>query len=313
MRGCWVTSVPSLSYPVGGAGEATGEAGVRIVVLGAGGLLGRELVLALVDHEVTGLTHADADATDLPALRERFRTLEPDLVVNCAAATNVDRCETEPDWAYRVNAWGAWSAAAAADSVGARLIHISTDFVFAGDRDRPYTEWDTPAPVNTYGASKLAGETAVFRACPHASVVRTQQLFGTGGRSFPRVILDAARRNPEEGVRVVSDQYAVPTYTPHLARKLAWLAKWPADGLYHFNNAGECTRYEWAVEALRLAGLGHVPVTPIRAADWPTPAARPARSTLRRYALELMGADDMPPWQEGMAEFIAELKVAGSL
>lgn len=282
---------------------------MRIAVLGAGGMLGRDLVPALaIHHEVFGLSRVEADVTDLAALHEQFSTLKPDLVVNCAAATNVDRCEMEPDWAYRVNAWGAWSVAAAAEAVRARLIHLSTDFVFAGDLDRPYTEWDTPAPVNHYGASKLAGEAAVFRACRRASVVRTQQLFGAGGRSFPRAILEAARRDPEKGLRVVVDQYAVPTYTPHLARKLAWLAEWHVDGLYHLNNAGECTRYEWAVETLRLAGLSQVPVAPIRAAEWPAPAARPPRSTLRRYALELMGVDDMPAWQVGVAEFVAELR-----
>lgn len=284
---------------------------MRIVVLGAGGLLGQDLMTALAGHhEVFGLTHAVGDVTDLAALQEQFRALEPELVVNCAAATNVDRCETEPDWAYRVNAWGAWCAASAAEQVKARFFHISTDFVFSGDAKQPYTEWDQPAPVNVYGASKLAGEAAVFRACSHACVIRTQQLYGRGGRSFPQVILEAARLDPKTGLRVVQDQYAVPTYTPHLARKLAWLVEWPANGLYHFNNAGECTRHEWAVETLRLAGLGDVPVTPIRAADWPAPAARPNRSTLRRYALELMGADNMPPWQEGLAEYVSELKAS---
>jgi dTDP-4-dehydrorhamnose reductase len=287
---------------------------MRIVVLGAGGLLGRDLCPTLAArHEVTGLTHADADITDLAALTERFRTLKPELVINCAAATNVDRCEKEPEWAYRVNDWGAWSVASATEAVGARLIHLSTDFVFPGNAGRAYSECDTPAPINQYGASKLAGEQAAMRACHHTSIVRTQQLFGLGGRSFPRALLDAARRDPGKGLRVVVDQYAVPTYTRHLARKLAWLAEWPADGLYHLNNAGECTRHEWATELLRQARLGHVPISPILASEWPAPAPRPARSTLRRHALELMGADDMPPWQEGTGEFLAELRAAGEL
>ena len=287
---------------------------MRIVVLGASGMLGRDLCPILGQrHEVTPLSSGDADVTDAPALRERLGGLRPDVVINCAAATNVDRCETEPEWAYRINAWGAWAAAGAADAVDARFIHISTDFVFSGETEQPYGEWDPTGPVSVYGASKLAGETAVFRAGRRASVARTQWLFGRGGKSFPRAIIDAARRRPEAGLRVVSDQFGAPTYTVHLARKLLWLVEWPVDGLYHLNNAGECSRDEWAREALRLAGLDEIPITPIRTEDWPTPARRPARSTLRRHALELMGADDLPDWREGLAVFCRELREAGEL
>lgn len=282
---------------------------MRIVVLGAGGMLGQDLCPTLgARHEVVPLTRADADVTDAPALLESLTGIKPDLVINCAAATHVDRCETEPDWAYRHNAWGAWSAAAAAERTGARLIHISTDFVFSGETARPYTEWDEPGPVSVYGASKLAGETAAFRACGRTTVVRTQWLYGGGGKSFPRTILEAARKRPEGGLRVVSDQFGAPTYTRHLARKLLWLAEWDADGVYHVNNAGECARDEWAREILRLAGLAdEVPVVPISTEEWPAPARRPRRSTLRRYALELMDADDLPEWREGLSEFMREL------
>jgi dTDP-4-dehydrorhamnose reductase len=287
---------------------------VRIVVLGAGGMLGQDLVPLLQGrHEVVAWSRAEADITDACDLRERICRFGAEVVVNCAAATHVDRCETEPDWAYRVNAWGAWSAAAATEAAGGRLIHISTDFVFSGETGQPYIEWDKTEPVNVYGASKLAGEEAVFRACRRTSVVRTQWLYGRGGKSFPRAIIDAARRRPAEGLRVVADQVGAPTSTRTLARKLAWLVEWPVDGLYHVNNAGECSRFDWAKEALRLAGLEQVPVTPIRSEDWPLPARRPACSTLRRYALELMGQDDLPSWEAGLAEFVEELREAGEL
>lgn len=290
------------------------EADVRIAVLGAGGMLGQDLCPLLArKHEVTALTRAQADVTDLPALAQVLGDARPDVVINCAAATNVDRCESEADWAYRLNAWGAWAAASAAESLGSRLIHVSTDFVFSGETDRAYTEWDETSPISVYGASKLAGEQAVFRACRRASVVRTQWLYGRHGKSFPRAILGAGGKRPEAGLRVVSDQFGAPTYTRHLAQKLAWLAEWPADGLYHVNNAGECSRDAWAAEILRLAGIDGVPVHPIRTEDWPAPARRPARSTLRRYALELMGADDLPTWQDGLSEFVQELREAGEL
>jgi dTDP-4-dehydrorhamnose reductase len=286
---------------------------MRVAVLGAGGMLGRDLQLLLRDdHDLLALARTQVDVTDFPALSRSLTAFEPEVVINCAAATNVDDCETERDRAYRVNAWGAWSAAAAAEGVGARLIHISTDFVFSGETDRPYTEWDATSPVSVYGASKLAGEEAVFRACRRATVVRTQSLYGYAGKSFTRSILEVGRRRPEAGLRVVADQFSAPTYTRHLAAKLVWLLGWPADGLYHINNAGECSRHEWAAEALRLAGID-LPVHPIRSEDWPTPARRPPRSTLRRYALELMGQDDLPDWRQGLAEFLDELRQAGDL
>ena len=288
---------------------------MRVLVFGSGGMLGRDLCPLLSEvHEVHGCTREDGDVTDAQSVLNRVQLIAPEAVINCAAATNVDRCETEPDWAYRVNAWGAWNVAAAAAACGARFLHVSTDFVFPGDGDGPLTEWDPTRPINVYGASKLAGETAVFRACPRATVVRTQWLYGRHGASFPRAILKAAGRNPEAGLRVVSDQFGVPTYTRHLARKLVWLLSWHATGLYHVNNAGEeCSRHAWAAETLRLAGLSGVPVHAIRSEEWPAPAPRPARSTLRRYALELMGADDLPSWQEGLAQFVEELRLAGEL
>lgn len=276
--------------------------------------MGQDLRAALAgSHETIAWTRAEADVTDASSLRARILEAQPDVVVNCAAATNVDRCETEPDWAYRQNGWGAWSAAAATVAAGARLIHLSTDFVFSGETDRPYHEWDATGPLSQYGASKLAGETAVLRSGVRASIVRTQWLYGRNGASFPKAILNAARRRPEGGLKVVADQYGAPTFTGHLARKVARLIDWPVDGIYHVNNAGECSRYDWARELLRQAGLEDVPVTPIAAAEWPAPAPRPARSTLRRYALELMGEDDLPTWQEGLRDYLAELRGAGEL
>lgn len=283
-------------------------------MLGAGGMLGKDLCAQLArEHEVVALTRGQADVTEVAAVRSALLAAEAQVVINCAAATDVDRCEQEPDWAHRVNAWGAWSAASAAEACGARFIHISTDFVFSGGLGRPYTEWDPPSPVSLYGQSKLAGEAAVWRACRRASVVRTQWLYGRHGRSFPRAILNAARRGPEGGLRVVADQWGVPTYTRHLARKLCWLVDWPVDGLYHMNNAGTCTRHDWARELLSLCGL-EVPVHAIRADEWPAPAQRPGPdSTLRRYALELMGQDDLPDWRAGIAEWVSEMREAGEL
>jgi dTDP-4-dehydrorhamnose reductase len=235
--------------------------------------------------------------------------------VNCAAATDVDRCEREPEWAYCINAQGARNVAEACGAVGARLIHISTDFVFSGDLGRPYDETDAVDPVNVYGQSKLAGEREVFQACASSTVVRTQWLYGRPGRSFPRAILNLAKTRTEAGLRIVDDQIGAPTWTVHLAQKLAWLVEQrnSLPGVVHINNAGECSRYEWVVELLRAAGLDDVPVTPCKSSEFKTDARRPAHSTLRRLALEYAGADDLPDWREGVAGFVAELRAAGEL
>jgi dTDP-4-dehydrorhamnose reductase len=287
---------------------------LRVAVLGAGGMLGRDLCPLLAErHEALALTRAEADIEDSPALAAALGAARPDVVINCAAATDVDRCEREPDWAYRVNAAGAGAAAAAAEACGARLIHVSTDFVFSGRPAGAYVEQDEPEPVSVYGASKLAGEREVREHARRASIVRTQWLYGRQGRSFPKAILNAALKKPENGLRVVADQFGAPTYTRHLARKLAWLVDWPIDGLYHINNAGSCSRHEWALETLARAGL-EVEVHAIKAEEWPAPARRPGPdSTLRRAALEAIGQDDLPDWREGVAAFIAELRAAGEL
>jgi dTDP-4-dehydrorhamnose reductase len=277
-------------------------------------MLGRDLCPLLSErHDVLPLTRAEADVESGPALAAALGSARPDVVINCAAATDVDRCEREPDWAYRVNAAGARAAAASAEACGARLIQVSTDFVFSGQLGRAYMERDEPSPVSVYGASKLAGEREALQHARRASIVRTQWLYGRQGRSFPRAILNAAAKKPEAGLRVVADQFGAPTYTRHLARKLAWLVDWPIDGIYHINNAGSCSRHDWALETLARAGA-EVQVHPIKAEEWPAPAKRPGPdSTLRRGMLEAMGQDDLPDWRVGVAEFVAELRAAGEL
>ncbi len=277
-------------------------------------MLGRDLAPLLSSSREVMLWGRDAlDITDGRATTQELTWAAPQVVINCAAATDVDRCEREPEWAYRINAEGAGNVAAACEAIGARLIHVSTDFVFSGELGRPYDETDAVDPINVYGASKLAGEREVLARCPGATVVRTQWLYGRHGRSFPRAILERAKTRPQGGLRVVSDQRGAPTWTVHLARKLAWLADNPLPGIVHVNNAGECSRFEWATELLRAAGLADVPVHECLSSEFKTDARRPPHSTLRRLSLENAGADDLPSWQEGVAGFVAELRSAGEL
>jgi dTDP-4-dehydrorhamnose reductase len=285
---------------------------VRILITGSDGMLGRDLCAVLAErHTPIPLTRAEADVTDLSALAAAVRQASPEVVIHAAAQTSVDTCEGDPDGAYRVNAWGAWAAAAAAEQAGARFVLISTDFVFDGTAGRPYTEFDPVNPLSVYGASKAAAEQVCRQACRRCLVVRTQWLFGRHGRSFPRTILEAAAAG--RPLRVVTDQVGAATYTRHLAAALAWLCEQPCDGTYHLASTGAASRWEWAKETLRLAGWDDVPLQPITSAEWPAPAPRPAFTVLRNYALELRGVNLMPSWQEGMAAFITELRAAGEL
>ena len=275
-------------------------------------MLGTDLCPILEErHEVVPLGRVDADVTDLEALLRAFREHQAGVVIHAAAETDVDGCEGDPDHAYRVNGWGAWAAATAAEAVGARFVLISMDFVFDGESDRPYTEFDPVHPISVYGTSKLAGEEAAQRACRRCTIVRTQWLYGRNGASFPRAILKAASGGGP--LQVVADQVGSPTYTRHFAQKLRWLIEQRCDGVYHFSNSGAASRWEWACEILRLAGHREVEVQKARTSEFPRPARRPAYSVLRHLALEMRKADDIPAWQDGLSAFIDELKAAGEV
>jgi dTDP-4-dehydrorhamnose reductase len=284
---------------------------MRIAITGVAGQLGRDLLSELTPrHECCAISRAEADVTDYPALAACVAACRPDLVIHSAAYTDVDGCERNPDQAYRVNAIGTWNAAAAANQCGGAVAVISSDFVFDGEKREPYTEFDATNPLSHYGASKRAGELAAFAANPRTYVVRTQWLYGVHGQNFPYAILRAAVRGE---VRVVADQIGAPTYSPDLARMIGRIIETPRYGIYHANNAGACSWYDFAVELYRLAGLDPALIRPIPSAEYPSPTRRPAYSVLRRYALELMGLDDARPWQDAAREFIAAARAAGKL
>jgi len=276
---------------------------MRILVTGARGMLGTELCAALQGaHEVIGADLEDFDITDTAATLAAVRGARPDWVIHAAAFTDVDGCEREPDRAFRVNALGTWNVAAACRETESALIYLSTDFVFDGEKGAPYTEYDAPHPLGAYGASKLAGERHVRELVEAHAIVRTAWLFARGGKNFVRTILAAAEERGE--LKVVGDQVGSPTYAPDLAAAIArHLVGTPLYGTYHLTNAGSASWADLAEEALRLAGSG-ARVVRIAACEWPSPTRRPKQSVLRRYALELRGADDMRPWQEALSEML---------
>ena len=281
---------------------------MRVLVTGAAGMLGTDICLALwhagMEPLPTGRTGAitHLDVTDAANCDAVMDLLKPDAVIHCAAYTNVDGAERDPDAAYRVNALGSWIVAVACAARGVPLCAVSTDFVFDGAKAEPYTEFDAPHPLGHYGASKLAGENCIRQVCHQHWIVRTSWLFGVRGKCFPDSILRAAETRPE--LRVVADQRGTPTYTPDLAAALVRLIGSPLYGTYHIANAGVTTWYTFACRTLEMAGRGGTRVVPITSADWPSPTRRPANSALRPYALELQGVDLPRPWEEALADYL---------
>jgi dTDP-4-dehydrorhamnose reductase len=269
------------------------------MVTGAGGMLGLDVTEACLErgNEVIGLTHEELDITsrDVDVAVAHYR---PEVVINCAAWTDVDAAEARERDAMRVNDTGAGLLAVAAEQVGGKIVHPSTDYVFDGERGRPYVESDVASPLSAYGRSKLAGETAVAVGNSRHIVVRSSWLFGLGGGNFVETMLRAGTQQAE--VLVVSDQVGCPTYTPHLADALAILAEGDEYGIHHVTGEGSCSWFEFAQEIFDQAGYD----TRVMAATsdmLDRPARRPAYSVL---GTERPDPVVLPPWRQGLAEYL---------
>jgi dTDP-4-dehydrorhamnose reductase len=254
----------------------------RWLVTGAGGMLGTDLVAALTSsgEPVTGMDRASLDVTDTAAVTEAIARCRPDVVVNCAAWTGVDDAEASEEQAQAVNAGGAANLARACAGLGARLVQVSTDYVFAGDADRPYAEDALPAPRTAYGRTKLAGERAVLGLLPGSGyVVRTAWLYGAHGPSFVRTMIKLEGQRPT--VDVVDDQHGQPTWTIDVARQvIALVHSAAAPGIYHATSSGQTTWFGLAREIFGLLGADPSRVRPIPSSALPRPAPRPAYSVL---------------------------------
>jgi dTDP-4-dehydrorhamnose reductase len=275
----------------------------RWLIAGSGGMLGRDLVttLATSGEDVVGLTRHELDITDERAVRAAVRDCKPDVVVNCAAWTAVDDAETHEDEAFVVNGKGAAHVAAAcAAGSGAgqiRLVHMSTDYVFAGDGQRPYAEDDAAAPRSAYGRSKLAGEQAVRELLPRAGyVVRTAWLYGAHGPNFVRTMIRLERERPT--VDVVDDQRGQPTWTADVARQIVALVRAKSDaGVYHATSSGEATWFEVAREVFALLGADPARVRPTTSSAYVRPAPRPSYSVLGHDAWASAGVEPIGNWR----------------
>jgi dTDP-4-dehydrorhamnose reductase len=277
---------------------------MRVVITGHNGQLGRQLVAAFNGHELLPLDLPADDITD-PRVIARVVAFRPGVIVHAAAFTDVDGAEKDPDLAYRVNAFGTQNMALAAKASDAALLSVSTNEVFDGSQREPYREWDPTNPVSTYARTKGAAERIVQALAPRFYIVRIAWLFGPGGNNFITKILTGAEKYGE--LRVASDEFGNPTYAPDLAEAIARLVQTNHYGIYHLTNAGFCSRYEFAREILRLAGMAEIPVTPILTSDWPRPSKPPLHSVLVNTAAAALGIT-LRPWQEALAEYIPALK-----
>jgi dTDP-4-dehydrorhamnose reductase len=275
---------------------------MKTLITGAGGMLGRDLVDACRarGHSVLALDEDELDITDTATIDYVLERFRPDAVANCAAYTDVDGAETDEARAMKVNDEGAALLAAGAAQVGAKIVHLSTDYVFDGTKDRPYVESDLPSAISAYGRSKQAGETSVAVANPRHFIVRSSWLFGTGGRNFVETMLRLGEEQPE--VMVVSDQVGCPTYTRHLAQALVELAESEKFGIHHVAGAGHCSWYEFAQEIFDQAGV-ECRVLSARTEELARPAERPPFSVL---GSERRPPAILPDWREGLRDYLAE-------
>jgi len=275
---------------------------MRVTIFGATGLLGKALLREWHEDEVTGLGSRDVDIRSEEQVQESIQQHRPDWVVLAAAYTDVDGCETNRDLALDVNCKGAVNVVRAAAEVSARVIFLSTDYVFDGAKNRPYEIDDPIAPQCVYGQTKAAAESEIRKILPEACILRTSWVFGVGGKCFPETILKLA--STRQQLDVVDDQRGCPTYTIDLARIIMHLCRKGAMGTVHATNRGDCTWFEFAREIMASAGL-KTQVRPTTSDRFVRPAKRPAYSVLSSASLQEYGII-VPTWQDALPRYLAE-------
>lgn len=280
---------------------------MRVLVTGAGGLVGSAVAkyCAAQQQEVSAFDHQTLDIADLESVGSVMRDLRPNVVINCAAWTDVDACETDLDHALRANARGPEVLASTCREVDALLITISTDYVFDGRKAGFYTQADQPNPISVYGRAKLEGEERAQQAHERTIIVRSGYIFGLGGKNFLSTF--PARARAGDTLKAISDMVGTPTYAPDLVQRLYQLAQLDRPGIYHVVNEGEGASFEgFARAALEIAGLDRGLVQSTTLAELKRPAPRPRNSRLRCLISEGLGLDPLPHWQVGLRRFIEQ-------
>ncbi len=276
---------------------------MRVLIIGATGLLGKALLEEWSGDQIIGVGSRDVEIRDMSQLQQLYARNRPDWTVLAAAYTDVDGCERDPHRARQVNFLGALNVSSRARNAGSRLLFLSTDYVFDGAKGTPYEVDDTVNPINVYGRSKAEAEKGIREILPGCCILRTSWLFGAAGRCFPNSILRTAESRKR--LAVVADQRGSPTYNRDLAHTIIELIRADARGIIHASNAGACTWHEFACEIVHAAGLGGVPVEPIHSGNLPRPAQRPKYSVLSTHSLKQYGLQ-MRPWRETLADYLAD-------
>ena len=284
---------------------------MKFYLVGARGMLASDLATMLAESgELLRRDLPELDITDIACIRRDIKAAAPNVVINCAAYTAVDKAEEEESICHAVNAIGAGNLATVCKEAGIRLVHISTDFVFDGEAGRPYTEEDNTAPISVYGKTKLAGENLIRQEMDDYLIVRTSWLYGKNGNNFVKTMSRLA--DERESLGIVFDQTGTPTYTKDLAEAIINLISIKAKaGIYHFSNEGVCSWYDFAFEILnilRLKGetLKLKELTPILSKEYPTAAARPAYSVMDKAKYKKVTTKTIPHWRDGLLRYFEE-------
>lgn len=279
---------------------------MTLLVTGANGQLGQELLHMSHDQvRIVGFGRDKLDITNLEQCREVLGNIRPDGIIHAAAYTAVDKAESEPDEAYRVNAVGTRNLAIVSEEIGAKLLYVSTDYVFDGTGKTPYNEYDNTNPQSIYGKSKRAGEVLLQSLSSRYFIVRTSWVYGKYGQNFVKTMLKLA--SERDSVTVVADQIGSPTYTRDLAAFLVQLIQSEYYGIYHASNSGTCSWYEFAQAIFEESGIT-IRTEPCTTEQFPRPAPRPAYSVMDHSAIRQNGLQDLRPWREALRDFLKEIQ-----
>ncbi|WP_449623021.1 dTDP-4-dehydrorhamnose reductase [Robertmurraya sp. Marseille-Q9965] len=276
---------------------------MKVVVTGGKGQLGTDLVQLLSNngYEVFGFGREELDFTNIENVKEVFQSIKPDVVIHSGAYTKVDLAESEPDEAYLVNAIGTRNIATVANDLHAKLLYVSTDYVFNGTSTAPINEFEPNDPIGVYGKSKLAGENFVKHLHSRFYIVRTSWVYGLNGNNFVKTMLKLGSEGKE--LSIVHDQVGCPTFTIDLAKKIMELIQTDKYGTYHISNSGQCSWFEFAQAIFEEANMD-VRINPCTTKDFPRPAPRPAYSVFDHMGLRLNGFSEMPHWKDSLKEFM---------
>jgi dTDP-4-dehydrorhamnose reductase len=276
---------------------------MRVLVTGGNGQLGSDIVEIFKSiHHVFAFGRDALDITNIELLKRIVREIKPDVIIHAAAYTAVDQAESDWEVAFEVNAYGTRNVAIAAQDVGAKLVYISTDYVFDGANEEPYSEYDVPSPLGVYGKSKYAGEQYAASLCLSHFIVRTSWVYGKYGHNFVKTMIRLGKER--KSIRVVNDQTGSPTYTVDLVRFLLELIESDKFGVYHATNVGQCTWFDLAKAIFEILDMNDVIVEPCSTEEFPRPAARPRNSVLGHSAINQNGFTDLPPWREALEGFL---------